>query len=394
MKYTSTLEQQAQNLGADLLENPRLLYSIIHNLPDMVFIKDAKELRFVLLNQAGERLLGYQASQLIGKNDYNFFPKEQADFFIAKDRAVLESGTLVDIEQEPIQTVYGEKILHTKKIPLYDDAGNPLYLLGISEDVTERYKLQRQLLEANENLEKNVKERTSQLRDVVVELEHKNSELNDFAYIVSHDLRAPLRALSNVSSWLVEDYGNSVPEACLKDLELMKTKVSFMQRLLDDLLGYSRVGRMEESNSKVNLKKLLDDIISNYTIVRNLKFIIQEDLPQIHTRRISLETILRNLVDNAVKHNNKEDKLVKIHFQELEASYVFKVEDNGPGIDPKFHEKIFKIYHSLNNNNQSDSTGVGLAIVRKVVDYHGGYIKVESEAGKGSVFILTWPKRI
>ena len=125
-----------------LRENEVFLDSIIKYLPNMIFVKDAKELRFQLINKAGEMLLGYKREDLIGKNDYDLFPKEQANFFIKKDREVLRSGKLKDIPEEPIKTKYGERILHTKKIPIFDKKGSEIYLLGISEDITERKRLE------------------------------------------------------------------------------------------------------------------------------------------------------------------------------------------------------------------------------------------------------------
>lgn len=119
--------------------NVVLFKDIVENTPDMIFVKDAKEFRFILFNKAGQDILGYSQSDLYGKNDYDFFPKEQADFFVEKDRAVINSGVLLDIPEEPIETKFkGKRILHTKKIPIFDDKGDPLYLLGISEDITGR----------------------------------------------------------------------------------------------------------------------------------------------------------------------------------------------------------------------------------------------------------------
>ncbi len=137
-----------------LREKDEFLISIIENIPDMIFIKDAKDLKFLQMNRAGEKILGYNRNELIGKNDYDFFPKEQADFFTQKDRAVLESGKLCDIPEEPIETKTGKHMLHTKKIPLYDKKGRPAYLLGISDDITERKKIEAELYRSKASLEK------------------------------------------------------------------------------------------------------------------------------------------------------------------------------------------------------------------------------------------------
>ncbi len=156
-------------------EHALFFQSIVDNVPNMIFVKDAKELRFTIFNKAGEELLGYPKEAMIGKNDYDFFPKEQADFFTAKDRLALENKIMLDIAEEPLQTRdKGVRILHTKKIPILDENGVPKYLLGISEDITEKKKLEEELVKYTKNLEQKVAEQTAVLVDRVKELESLN----------------------------------------------------------------------------------------------------------------------------------------------------------------------------------------------------------------------------
>ncbi|HXH18956.1 MAG TPA: PAS domain S-box protein, partial [Chitinophagales bacterium] len=175
---------ERKKMEAELKRTNAFLDTVLENIPNMIFVKDAKELRFVLFNKAGEKLLGYNRKDLIGRNDYDFFPEEQADFFTRKDRSVLNKKALHDIPEEPIDTRYGRRWLHTQKVPVVDEKGEPVYLLGISEDITERKETEERIRQLNQELEQKI-----------AQLETVNKELDAFSYSISHDLRAPLRAI-------------------------------------------------------------------------------------------------------------------------------------------------------------------------------------------------------
>ncbi len=186
--------------GDGAKEHAMFFQSIIDNVPNMIFVKDAKELRFVLFNKAGEELVGYSKDDMVGKNDYDFFPKQEADFFITNDRLVLEKKELLDIPEEPLQTHHkGLRILHTKKIPIMDESGVPRYLLGISEDITEKKEAQGVLMRTYAELEEKIHERTKALEDSANELKReieKRKEIEDSLIRKNYELELSNKAMA------------------------------------------------------------------------------------------------------------------------------------------------------------------------------------------------------
>ena len=188
-------EIKTQRYADEVAQANAFLDSVFEYVPDMIFVKDAKDLRYVRFNQAGAALIGCTTQELIGKSDYDFFPKEQADFFTRKDRETLAGGMLVNIPEEPMNTKsQGLRILHTRKIPIPGADGKARYLLGMSEDITERKHAESQISELN-----------ARLRVRAAQLEASNKELESFSYTVSHDLRAPLRAIAGYARMLQND---------------------------------------------------------------------------------------------------------------------------------------------------------------------------------------------
>ncbi len=223
-------------------------------------------------------------------------------------------------------------------------------------------------------------------------LKRKNEELDQFAHIVSHDLKAPLRGIDNVITWIEEDHTEELPPKVGEYVALIKQRVTRAESLIKGILSYARVGRESQVIEDVDLNVLFDEIRENVVLPNGLQLRIPDSLPTILTERLPLQQILANLIQNAITYHDKPDGHVSVGFSVLPDHYEFSVEDNGPGIAPHYHDKIFMVFQTLHEQNHVESTGIGLAIVKKILDDRKQNIKVMSEPGRGSVFVFTWPK--
>jgi PAS domain S-box-containing protein len=364
-------------------ETNHFLDTILENIPNMVFVKDAKELRFVRFNKAGEELLGYLRADLIGKNDYDFFPKEQADFFTAKDREALAKNGVTDIPEELIDTANGPKWLHTKKIPLRDSEGKPIYLLGISEDITGRKNNEDQIRSLNTELKNNVNQ-----------LESTNNELEAFTYSVSHDLRAPLRAIHGYSAILEKEYADKLDADAKSMMASVMNNALKMGQLIDDLLALSRFGKKELQVKETDmtelvkqglteLKKSMDTSKAKITIDQLHKAIVDPAL---------LFQVFFNLLSNAVKYSSLKDKPeITISSKKQNDEIIYTVSDNGSGFDMKYYDKLFGVFQRLHDAHEFEGTGVGLALVKRIITRHNGRVWAEAEVEKGATFYVALP---
>ena len=221
-------------------------------------------------------------------------------------------------------------------------------------------------------------------------LAERNLELDRFSYIVSHDLKAPLRGISNLSEWLEEDLADKLSEDTKKYLHLQRERVTRMENLIDGLLQYARVGRQDAPIETVDVRQLLEEIIDSINPPPNFAIAIEGKMPIIKTQRLFLEQVFSNLISNGIKHHPRLDGKIAISVCEQGQFYEFAVADDGTGIPPLAQEKIFEIFHTLKTDNKH--TGVGLAIVKKIVEERGGAILVESEVGSRTTFRFQWVK--
>lgn len=230
------------------------------------------------------------------------------------------------------------------------------------------------------------------LSENIVLLKRKNEELDQFAHIVSHDLKAPLRGIGNVMTWIEEDHTPELSPKVREYIALIKGRLYRAENLIRGLLIYARAGKTAQNYEDVDLNEMLNEIQEGIALRPELKILIPTHLPRIRTERIPLQQILSNLIINAVKYHDKKQGYIKVYLAEKPAHYEFYVEDNGPGIAPQYHDKIFLIFQTLVERDSFESTGIGLAIVKKILDERKQRIRVTSSPGNGSIFSFTWPK--
>ncbi|MDA9004047.1 ATP-binding protein [bacterium] len=273
-----------------------------------------------------------------------------------------------------------------------DEIGQLAKAANVFKDMNEQTQI---ILKESQALSRELHLRESELKVRTVSLQKSNDELDDFAYVASHDLKSPLRAIDNLCKWVIEDCSEVLPDDSKEHLNKMQQRVKRMENLLSDLLKYSRVGRVDVAVESISVENLVRGVVELINKPKGFIVVISENLPSITTQVSPLQQVFLNLLTNAIKYNDKDTGLVNITSQALSDDLVeFSVSDNGPGIDPKFHERIFQMFQTLNPRDIIESSGMGLAIIKKVVEGQGGQITVTSALGEGSVFTFTWPSNM
>jgi len=228
--------------------------------------------------------------------------------------------------------------------------------------------------------------------ELLNKVESANKELTDFAYVVSHDLKAPLRGIKTLASWISTDYTDKLDQNGKEQMNLLSSRVERMHNLIDGILQYSRIGRVEEKKVVVNLNELVAEVIDMVAPPQNIAITVENELPIIEFERTRITQVFQNLLSNAVKYMDKPEGQVRIGCAEEDGFWKFTVADNGPGIEEKYFEKIFQMFQTLAPRDEVESTGIGLTVAKKIVELYGGKIWVESKVGEGSTFLFTLPK--
>ena len=356
------------------------LDSIIENIPGMIFVKDATTLKFVRVNRACEEVVGYSRSEMIGKTAHDIFPEEDANFLTAKDKEVLESGELLDIPEETIHTKFrGIRILHARKIPLFDANGRAQFLLGISEDITELKEARDALVRAKE------------------EAERSNRFKDQFLSTMSHELRTPLNAVVGFSDLLTEEQYGPLNDRQKRYVNHIRTGGKHLLRLINDILDLSKIeaGRLQLAIESVPVNVSFAEALDTLRPLADKK---SQTLSKNAPRELSVRAdatrfkqILINLLGNAVKFTPDGGK-IEVAARQIGDTVRIEVRDSGPGIPDHEQKRIFEAFYRLGQSDKGpEGTGLGLAITRRLVELHGGDLGIESQPGAGSCFYFNLP---
>lgn len=369
-------EQQLRNEQA-------LLRTVIDVLPVNIYVKD-RDLRFVLMNRSQARLIGSDSPEsMIGRQDSDFFPPEWVSEYARDERAIFKTGKPLLGREEPSISPDGKQlVMLTTKMPVRDESGQVVQIVGVSQDITARKESERQIEQLHENV-----------RQHAEWLELTNKELEAFSYTISHDLRAPLRAIDGFSRIVMNEYSSALPAEARRYLEKVRANTQRMGKLIDDLLQFARVSKqtlnLEMVEPAVLVKQVLDNELHTERQARPMQIVIGA-LPPCKADPTLLRQVYVNLLSNALKFSSKsENPRIEIGAQQETGNVVYYVRDNGVGFDEQYVGKLFGVFQRLHRQEDFDGTGAGLAIVQRVINRHGGHVWAEGGVDQGATFFFT-----
>jgi len=384
-KLTQTNEALAQvNLNLSLTAKKRKiaeltarknevrLRTIFETVSDGIITTDQTG-KILAFNSGAEMEFGYRAKEVIGKNVKILMPNNFArhhDGYMTKSHE--ESGISAIGRRRELTGLRKDKTTFDMDLTInavIDENGDKT-ITGIIRNIT----LQKRSVD---------------------DLKKSNEELEQFAYVASHDLKAPLRGIKNLAGFIREDGGDDLDPDTFKNFELLQNRIYRMEQLLDDLLAYSRAGRKKYSLETIELKKFIPEIVTLIAPPEGFDIQVKGVLSSIRTLRTPLQQVLMNIMGNAVKHHDETSGKIMVTVGESEKFIEFSISDDGPGILQEFQDRIFIMFQTLKPRDDIEGSGMGLAIVRKIIESIGGTIEIHSKDGiRGTKFLIFWPKQI
>jgi signal transduction histidine kinase len=368
------LEQSARR-RAELLQDE--LRAAFMQAPALICVTRGPRHVIETVNALYLRSIG--GRDVVGQAMRDAFPDMPADRLAILDRAYKTGKPYTGTEvRETVAVEAGreERYLNVAVQPLKDRDGAIYGLMTHAVDVTEQVRTRHELA------------------DLALALERSNKELDSFAYAASHDLRAPLRGIANLAQWIEEDLvgTGSLKTETREMLDLMRVRMHRMEGLIEGLLHYSRAGRARQTPERVNVGSLVREVVDLLSPPETVSIVIEPNLPTFQTERLMLQQVFMNLIGNAIKHASADYPTIEVGSRRVGPFYEFSVRDNGPGIAPEFHDRIWGIFQTLETRDRVEGAGIGLALVKKIVESQRGRAWVESAAGSGATFRFLWKK--
>ncbi len=385
---------------------------LVGAVKDYAILMLDREGRVTTWNEAAERIKGYSAKDIVGRSFKTFYPEEAiAAKFPEHELAVASAEGRFEDEGWRVRKDGSRFWANVVLSAIRDPAGELIGFAKVTRDLTSRREAEEQarrlaaeqaaLAEATRHseelrlaLERAEAAREAAERAAAAEVEAYRS-LDQFAYVASHDLKAPLRGIANLAQWIMEDSGERLGQESNENLQLLQARVIRMTALIDGILTYSRVGRVREEPERVETGALVREVVGLLGVPREVTVTVAPDMPTLEAERIPLQQVFLNLIANAVKYTLawRQDATIAVGWRDAgEDMLEFAVSDNGPGIAPEFHERIWGIFQTLAARDKVEGTGIGLSVVRKIAETRGGRAWVDSTPNEGATFRFTWPK--
>lgn len=387
LEQAEHLEQAVARVDRALAEakvERQRLYDVFMQAPAAIAVLEGPSHVFTVANPRYRELVG--GREVLGKPVREALPEVEGQGILELLDRVYESGEPYAANEMKLhldrdgdgvaETIYVDFVYQ----PLRSARGGSFGIMAHAVDVTAQ-------VETRQDAER----RADELARLTTELKRSNQDLDQFAYVASHDLKAPLRGIANLTEWIEEDLGDAITPESREHMQLLKGRVHRMEALIDGILTYSRAGRVREEPVQVDVGVLVAECVELLAPPTETQVVIRSGMPTLLTERVPMQQVFMNLIGNALKYNRRPGARVEIAAEPEGNDYRFAVSDNGPGIEPRYRERIWQIFQTLEARDKVEGTGIGLSVVRKIVEARGGATWLDSEVGRGTTFYFTWP---